>query len=88
AQGFTTEPEQANAVAVLREVPRLDPGSDQTAALLQQAAERLAAVAEEAYSVGMTEDARQYLELALTVTPDISAWRKLRASWNEDTATQ
>ena len=88
AQGFITEPEEANAVAVLREVERLDPGSDQTALLLQQAAERLAAVAQEAYSVGMTEDAQQYLELALTVTPDISAWRELRASWNNDSITQ
>jgi hypothetical protein len=41
-------------------------------------------VAEEAYSVGMTDEARQYLELALTVTPDVNAWRELRATWDKD----
>jgi hypothetical protein len=32
----------------------------------------------------MVEEARQYLELALTVTPDVSEWRALRATWNQD----
>lgn len=84
AQGFITAPQPENAVAVLREVERLDPGNEQGAALLQAAAERLAAVAQEAYDVGMVEEARQYLELALTVTPDVSEWRALRATWNQD----
>jgi tetratricopeptide (TPR) repeat protein len=84
AQGYITTPKEVNAVAVLREIQRLDPGNDQADALLKGAAERLAAVAQEAYEVGMTEEARQYLELALTVTPDVTAWRQLRATWNED----
>ncbi len=84
AQGFITAPQPENAVAVLREVERLDPGNEQAALLLQAAAERLAAVAREAYAVGMVEEARQYLELALTVTPDVSEWRALRSSWNQD----
>jgi len=87
AQGFVTAPQESNAVAMLREIQRLDPGNDQAETLLQDAAERLAAVAQEAYDVGMAEEARQYLELALTVTPDVSAWRELRATWNEDAPT-
>lgn len=84
AQGFITAPPADNAVAVLREVQRLDPGNEQAEALLTRAAERLAAVAQEAYDVGMVSEARQYLELALTVTPDVTAWRELRATWNKD----
>jgi serine/threonine protein kinase len=88
AQGFLTAPAEGNAVAVLREIQRLDPNNAQAADLLTGAAERLAAVAEEAWEVGMADEARQYLELALTVTPDVSAWRTLRATWNEDGATE
>jgi len=84
AQGYITAPQNDNAVAVLREVQRLDPGNEQAEALLTQAAQRLAAVAQEAYDVGMLTEARQYLELALTVTPDVTAWRELRATWNKD----
>lgn len=84
AQGFVTAPQTENAVAVLREVERFDPGNTQAELLLTAAAERLAAVAQEAYDVGMVQEARQYLELALTVTPDVSEWRALRQSWNQD----
>ena len=87
AQGFLTAPQEGNAVAVLREIQRLDPGNEQAETLLQGSAERLAAVAQEAFDVGMAEEARQYLELALTVTPDVSAWRELRATWDEDVST-
>jgi serine/threonine protein kinase len=87
AQGFLTAPQGGNAVAVLREIQRLDPGNEQAETLLQGSAERLAAVAQEAFDVGMAEEARQYLELALTVTPDVSAWRELRATWDEDVST-
>ena len=50
--------------------------------LLAQAASRLADAAQEAYTVGLTDDAKHYLELALTVTPDALAWRELRESWD------
>lgn len=86
-QGYITAPAEANAVALLRDVERLDPGNEQAKALLTQSAQRLAAVAEEAYSVGFVEDAKQYLDLALTVTPDVPAWRQLRASWEKDAPT-
>ena len=88
AQGYVTTPADDNAVAVLREIQRLDPGNDHADALLKTAAERLAQVAQEAYDVGMIVEARQYLELALTVTPDVNVWRQLRATWNEDATTQ
>ncbi len=80
-QGFVTEPPEQNAVALLREVERLDPGNERAEALLAQAAARLVEVAMEAQSVGLEEEAKQYLELALTVTPDVPAWRALRDSW-------
>ncbi len=81
AQGFITEPQEHNAVAVLRDVQRLDPGNARADELLGQAAARLAAVAQEAFAAGLPEPARHYLDLALTVTPDQGEWRSLRESW-------
>ena len=81
ARGFVTEPQDRNAVALLRDVQRLDPGNERAQVLLAQSAERLAEVAREAYAVGLIEDARHYLELALTVTPDVAEWRELRTEW-------
>lgn len=81
AQGFLTEPQEHNAVAVLRDVQRLDPGNARADELLDQAAARLAEVAQEAFAAGLPEPARHYLDLALTVTPDQGEWRSLRESW-------
>lgn len=67
---------------MLRDIERLDPGNAMAAELLAQAASRLADAAQEAYTVGLTDDAKHYLELALTVTPDALAWRELRESWD------
>lgn len=80
-RGFVTEPPGQNAVSLLREVERLDPGNGRAAALLALAAARLVEVAREAYEAGLEEEAKQYLELALTVTPDAPEWRTLRESW-------
>ena len=80
-QGFITEPADNNAVATLREALRLDPGNDRAERRLIEAAERLALVAREAHEVGLQAEARLYLELALTVRPDVGAWRKLRDQW-------
>ena len=80
-QGFVTEPPEQNAVSLLRDVERLDPGNQRAEALLAQAAARLVEVAMDAQSAGLQEEAKQYLELALTVTPDVPAWRALRESW-------
>ena len=84
ADGFITEPQQNNAVARLSEVLRLDPNNVQAREEMQRAAQRLAAVAQEAFDVGFTDDASHYLELALTVTPDVPEWRELREVWLQD----
>jgi hypothetical protein len=87
ADGFITEPQGGNVVALMREVERLDPGNEVAKLMLKESAERLASVAEEAYAVGMVDDAKHYLELALTVTPDVAAWRELRATWEKSVAS-
>lgn len=88
SQGFITEPQEGNAVFLLREVERLDPGNVIARALLSRSATRLASVAQEAWEVGLTEDAKHYLELALTVTPDVETWRILREDWDKNPATR
>ena len=84
AEGYITEPVEANAVARLREATRLDPGNADAQELLATCAERLAAVAEDAYAAGMAEEAGRYLDLALTVTPGVQAWRERREAWIAD----
>ncbi len=79
--GFITEPPDQNAVARLLEVRRLDPNNVRAREMLNAAAGRLAAVAREAYAAGLKAEAQHYLELALTVTPDVPDWRALRDSW-------
>ncbi|MFP6815653.1 MAG: protein kinase [Pseudomonadales bacterium] len=87
ARGFITEPQDANVVLLLRDVQRLDPGNETARSMLARSAERLASVAREAHDAGLREDAKHYLELALTVTPDVDAWRRLRVLWEEDNIT-
>jgi tetratricopeptide (TPR) repeat protein len=87
AEGFITQPQEANVVALLREVERLDPGNDAARVMLAASAQRLADAAQEAHSFGMADEAKYYLELALTVTPDVDAWRKLRADWEKNATT-
>jgi tetratricopeptide (TPR) repeat protein len=85
--GYLTEPQSRNAVSRALEVLRLDPSNEPARAVLRDCASRLAAVAQEAYAVGLVEDAKHYLELALTVTPDVPEWRALRDSWNTPVAS-
>jgi len=84
-EGYLTAPEQENAVAYLREVQQLDPGNEVAHILLARCAEQLAAVAQEAYTYGLTDAATQYLDLALTITPEVGRWVELRSSWETDT---
>jgi len=83
-RGLITEPPERNAVLLLREVERLDPGNRSAAALLQRCADRLAQVAQEAHDLGMKNLGRRYLELALSVTPGVEAWEQLRERWRRD----
>ena len=85
ANGFLTEPADGGVVAKVREVLRLDPGNGAATQLLTRTAEWLAAAAKEAHEFGFTDDARHYLDLALTVTPDIDEWRDLREAWGTST---
>lgn len=82
--GYLTEPPERNAVARLREVQQVDPGNPVAADLMSECAQRLAAVAMEAYEHGMVDPAKQYLDLALAITPDVSSWIALRESWEGD----
>ena len=87
ADGFLTEPADGGVVAKVREVLRLDPGNSAATELLTRTAEWLAAAAKEAHAFGFTDDARHYLDLALTVTPDVDEWRDLREAWGTNTST-
>ena len=82
--GYLTAPSNENAVAYLREVQQIDPGNKHANALLAVCAERLAGVAKEAYEFELTDIAEQYLDLALTITPEVAEWVALRDSWEGD----
>jgi tetratricopeptide (TPR) repeat protein len=86
-RGFITEPPNGNAVALLRDVERLDPGNQRARELLARSATRLAEAARDAYDAGLKDDATHYLELALTVTPNVAEWRELRNQWEQGDAT-
>ena len=86
--GFITEPVDHNVIASAREIIRLDPGNTQASALLNQSAERLMEVAEEAHAAGLRAEALLYLDLALTVRPDATEWRVVRDSWSNDNNAQ
>ena len=81
SDGWFTLPADGGVVARVREVLRLDPGNTAATELLTRTAERLAAAAKEAHEHGLVEPARLYLDLALTVTPDVDEWRDLREAW-------
>ena len=79
--GYITEPVDRSAVSLLREALRLDSKNTNAIALLQRCAERLADVAQDAKDWNMDEEAKLYLELAITVSPDTTRWQRLRDSW-------
>jgi tetratricopeptide (TPR) repeat protein len=83
-RGLITEPQERNAVLLLREVEALDPGNRTGRVLLERAARRLAEVAEEAHELGMKRTGREYLALALTVTPGVESWERLLERWERD----
>ena len=81
--GYITEPADNNVVASSREAIRLDPDNIQALEMLNRSAARLMKVAEDAHSAGLHEQSLHYLDLALTVTPDVTEWRVLRDTWRK-----
>jgi len=79
--GYLTQPAGENAVAKLREVQNVDPGNSVALQMLQICAQRLAEAATDAYEFGLVDDAEQYLDLALAISPDTQHWITLRDSW-------
>ena len=79
--GYITQPVGQNAVSLLREAVRLDSKNENAVTLLRRCAERLAQVARDAKAADMNEEAKLYLELALTVSPETTEWQRLRDSW-------
>ena len=82
AAGFITAPAEENLMAKLFEVQTLDADNQRAADLRQDAAIRLAEVAEDAWNAGLEEEAREYLGLALTLSPDNEDWIARRESWS------
>ena len=83
ADGYITAPINSNATALLRETLQLDPVNEKALALLNECAQRLADIAQEAYEYDLQVKAKEYLDLALTINPDVSAWIALREKWGD-----
>lgn len=83
ADGYITAPINSNATALLRETLQLDPANEKALALLNECAQRLADIAQEAYEYDLQVKAKEYLDLALTINPDVSAWIALREKWGD-----
>lgn len=81
-EGFITEPTNNNAVALLIEVLTLQPGHPEATGLLEQAATRLAEIASEANSAGLTNEALSFLQMAITISPNNQQWLRLRDEWS------
>jgi len=81
SSGYLTAPVKNNATALLREALQLDPTNEKAVELLDQCAQRLADVAREAYQYDLQNKAKEYMDLALTINPDVSEWIELREKW-------
>ena len=81
SKGYLTAPINDNATALLRQALQLDPTNEQAVALLEKCAQRLAEVAREAYQYDLQVKAKEYMDLALTINPDVAEWVELREKW-------
>jgi len=88
ALGYLTAPANNNAVANLRLVQQLDPGNLVAQRLLSDCATRLAGVAKQAHEAKLYEDAEQYLDPALTISPEVDDWVILREQWATQAAVR
>ena len=83
ASGYLTAPTNKNATARLREALQLDPTNEKAVDLLNQCAQQLADVAQEAYQYDLQSKAKEYMDLALTINPNVSKWVELREKWDD-----
>ena len=82
-RGYISEPENDNAIAVLRRAQTKDAQNADVISLLDQCAERTATVAQEAFSAGLVDRAIQYMDLALSIQPMNDAWSRQYQQWRQ-----
>jgi len=82
-RGHITMPLGENAVSKLRSVQSIDPNNEEASALLEQCAGVLAKVAMDAHDYGFSEEAFEYLDLAIAIDPKQISWTVLRAEWSK-----
>lgn len=82
-QGYVSAPDNDNAIDVLKEAQTLDAKNTDVNALLDQCAERTAAVAIEAYEAGLTDKAIQYMSIARDIQPMNDFWSSKYREWSQ-----
>lgn len=82
-RGYISEPENDNAIAVLRRAQEKDAQNSDVISLLDQCAERTATVAQEAFNAGLVDRAIQYMDLALSIQPMNDAWSLQYQQWRQ-----
>ena len=82
--GYISEPVGANAVSVLQEILKQQPGNPNALSLLEQCAERLVSTAEEAELAGMRYEARNLIEEVLAFLPQHQPANTLWQKWQGD----
>lgn len=80
-KGYITRPDQANALSKLSQAQVLDPRNLMVQSLIDQCAVRAAEVAKDAYEAGMTENARLYLNYALSIENPKPEWQTWHKDW-------
>ena len=82
-RGYISAPARDNAVEVLRKALAHDAKNTDVQALLDQCAERTAAVAQEAYRAGLVEPAKEYLSVAISIQPMNDRWLTQYRKWSQ-----
>ena len=82
-RGYVSAPDNDNAIDVLKEAQTLDAKNTDVNALLDQCAERTAAVAIEAYEAGLTDKAIQYMSIARDIQPMNDYWSSKYREWSQ-----
>ena len=80
-KGYITRPDDDNAMSKLNQAQLLDPQNGMVKSLIDQCADRMAKVARDAYEAGMTENARRYLDFALSIENPNPEWESWHEAW-------